>query len=99
MGAMARRDLKERFHPALIDIQVRGWVDQPEANPTISLLQTELPGRTPIFDPHMAVWAEIRFNPIPSSLSSDLPPHLHHPPLPVQQNPWQKFCLLTTCLF
>lgn len=100
---MARQDLKERFHPALIGIQVRGWADQPEDNPAISLLQAELPGRTPIFDPHMAAWAEIKCDPIPLSPSSGLPvtisPRLHHPPLPVQRNPWQKFCLLATCLF
>lgn len=75
--------MKEGLHPALIGIQVRGWADQPEANLAISLLQMELPGRTPIFDPRMAGRAEIGRDPIPSSLSSGLPVAipLHRPTL------------------
>lgn len=42
---------RERVHPALIGIQIRGWADGPEVDPALSHSQTQPPGKNPIFGP------------------------------------------------
>lgn len=92
---LGRKGLKERFHPVPTGIQVRGWAYTSEANLGISLLQTEPPGKSPIFGSCKAVLGEIRSDPLERPLSLQWPPCpsptlLRHLTPPTQWNPWQK---------